>query len=145
MLSQRVGARNIGSVDVLKVVFKSDAVSFTKTRERLLRTGTATEKDIDQYVIGKYFIDSDSVEFNTGYDDMRSLGIDPDELVLHELIHMVQDMADKYPDMKGNIISKGHDIESPWEKEAYRLQKQLLPDFKSYCSWDEPLDWHAAV
>lgn len=140
LLEQRVGIRDVGSVDLIKVVFKSESDAFLKARERLLRSGVATEDDIDSYVIGKFFLETESIEFNIGLDEIRALGVDPDELVLHELVHLAQDMGDKYPEMRMRIRSGGHDKDSPWEKEAYRLQKTMLNDFKKYCTWDRDVE-----
>ena len=63
--------------------------------------------------------------------------IDEDEffgLLVHELAHYWQVFTNKYPDIsKGNV--ENNDVDSPWEKEAYRLGQDptLLKLFKDSC------------
>jgi len=48
---------------------------------------------------------------------------------------MLQDEMGKFPEMgkKKRLNSEGVDVESPWEKEAYKLQEELFEDFIKYC------------
>jgi len=59
------------------------------------------------------------------------------KIIIHELVHWVQDLSGKYPEMEMKTDAYSSDREEPWEIEADKLENLLLPLFKSDCSFEE--------
>lgn len=122
---------NIGFLDV---VFNSNRKEIAEAQKR--RTHATGEERI----VGKYFIDDESIHFSHPREKFN-----PRDLVasvVHELIHYVQDVTNKYPDIRNpkELMRQGDN--APWEKEAYALMYELVDNFIEECEfyWNDGTD-----
>jgi len=114
MLQQRVAPRaRIENLGQIKIVFNSSScISPEVISAELIK------------VNGKYYTDRQEIHFNISPDD-----IDDESLrmvIVHELVHYMQDISGKYPEME----TIGSTKDSPWEKEAYGMMRQLANHFE---------------
>jgi len=126
-----VRVQNIENPRYIDIVFNSFKRSIQETLHRIK---VANEGQNDDWVVGGYDLVDGSIHFNFFVDELNENELA--RAITHELIHMLQDEAEKYPAMRqGNqkFNEEGVDNNSPWEREAYRLQELLYRDFIKDC------------
>ncbi|MBI2472944.1 hypothetical protein HYV70_00100 [Candidatus Uhrbacteria bacterium] len=112
LLEQRVGRAKNGErahpLEV-KIVFNSQDPRMVEAQHRMaLHFGTK-----EQIVIGKFFLDTCEIHFNH---PLKAIEDVVAELMTHELVHVVQEMTGKFPEMGQNQRirkSQGVDTQSP--------------------------------
>lgn len=85
-------------------------------------------------IVGSYSLTDGSIRFNISQDDVALDEIA--RVITHEIVHMIQDEAGRYPDMRDTASRRGLDTidhQSPWEGEAYRLQERFFQSFLDDC------------
>ncbi len=131
LLIQKLGIPSKARIEnprYLKIVFGSQHESFKERRDTIVLS--TPEEEGELIIIGHYFPDAEQIHFNTSLEAIgNELAI---ELIIHELVHYVQDVTGKYPEMgKKKTVGDGRNL--PWEKEAYRFMEELKDDFNRYC------------
>jgi len=116
----------------IRIIFNSSDPYFEEAKARALKARGDIKGKVE-VIIGKYSTQDGSISFNVS---AQTLGPDLVPHIVHELVHFAQDLSGKYPDMRRR---KGVDTESPWEKEAYRLMKDLAEYFERYCEIEDSL------
>lgn len=129
-LRAKVGSR-IGNPRLVDIVFCSTKDSIQQTIHRINLVDPIS--NYEYVIVGNYDPEDGSIHFNIGPDDIP--GDELARVLTHELVHMLQDDMGKFPEMgkKKKVNSSGVDVESPWEVEAYKIQKELFPDFLADC------------
>ena len=115
----------------IDIVFRSTKDSIQQTIHRINLVDPIS--NYEYVIVGNYDPEDGSIHFNIGSDDIP--GDELARVLTHELVHMLQDDMGKFPEMgkKKKVNSSGVDVESPWEVEAYKIQKELFPDFLADC------------
>jgi hypothetical protein len=129
LLMQRMGIPLNDRIENLKqvsVIFNSADAYFKKRSDSIQLAGGETEG----VVLGGYFQDDEKIRFNAPMGVFREQAI---PVIIHELIHYIQDLCDMFPDMRKLRKNQEIDRESPWEVQAYRLMYTLQRDFDKYC------------
>jgi hypothetical protein len=129
-LRAKVGA-NIGNPQYVDIIFHSQKPSIQNSLHRIHLIDPESEKD--WVIVGHYDVRDGSIHFNIGPEDVPKQELA--RVLTHELVHLLQDEMEKYPQMgkKRKFNKQGVDTESPWEKEAYRLQELFYKDFLKQC------------
>ena len=67
--------------------------------------------------------------------------------VIHELIHYIQDVTNKFPQLRNAKERLRLGKNAPWEKEAYALMYKLTDSFLESCDfyWNDDFDMCQSV
>jgi len=129
-LKSKIGA-NIGNPRYVDIIFHSQKPSIQKSLHRIHVIDPESEKN--WLIVGHYDVGDSSIHFNIGPEEVPKEELA--RVLTHELVHLIQDETEKFPQMgkKQKLNREGVDTESPWEKEAYKLQELLYRDFLKHC------------
>ena len=109
------------NIENVKVVFNSNDPYFVQAKERLLKEGIPP-LDVEKAIIGKYFIQNNStIKFNKSLENIKEN--DAEEAILREIIHLAQDLTEKYPEMENHKIKKNRNISSLGKRSLFPNEK----------------------